>query len=895
MDEGERERRLRELFERAVALPVGEREALIGPLGDEILGERLRALLAQDQRGTASILRRAPGPLLEPLRRIGHYELLRELGHGSMGTVVLARQVEPVERLVALKMVRGTSDSAEMLRRFHTERQALAVMNHPGIARIFDGGTTEDGVPFFVMEYVRGEPITGYCDRRRLPVESRVELFTKVCAAVQHAHHKGVLHRDLKPSNILVTEDAGSPQPKIIDFGVARATAGLAAHDATSGGTIVGTRAYMSPEQADPQGQDVDSRTDVYSLGVVLHELLTGELPLAPDPERDGVLGFQRRLLEEIPPRASERVRTMPAELRHVHANARACTPIHLVHQLHGDLDWILQCALEKDRNRRYPTASEFAADLQRHRRREPVTAAPPSLRYRVATFIRRNRALVAAAAITLVALVAGMASTTMAMFRERDARAAEARTFAQQARQLRRQTAVADFSEFLLLYGDPGTGGTPPSLRQELDRLSPGIAARLGADPVGEAAVRAAVGRAYLATGEPGKAGQQLARAWQLVSAGGTEDAAFACALLFDLSRARRLAGGPGAGCEELATMLDLGGRALAAAPPGMAEALHELAGLLRRPEVDWAAVQARCSGLLGTVAAMTIASEPARLTGRLLAAVGFRLQAEGQPGSQEFVDRLEAVARQGFGADVDFLHVVARFADSQLQLGRTDKARALASEVLDSMRRLGLGEHWVQLWAERIRGLALCLGDEPAAGEAALVALAQRPVLPEANEHARAAARVLAELCERLTAAGRLETFLAASLQRWLATEPSGPPWWPADTDGLPVAATAAARAAVERSTVGAPSPSLQQLLGSLLLREDRPGAAATALAAALAGLPQPPPELQGDLALARRRLGDSAGEAELIAALQPRTGDDPLLAARRHRALQRITASR
>lgn len=476
----------------------------------------------------------------------------------------------------------------------------------------------------------------------------------------------------------------------------------------------------------------------------MLYELLTGELPLPYEPEREGLLAFHRRLLETTPPPASERISALRPETQRNHAAARATTAAALVRQLHGDLDWILQCALEKDRNRRYPTASELAADLNRHRAHHAVIAAPPSWRYQFATFVGRHRRLLAAAAITLVALVAAVIATTLALFAERDARAAEHLVFRQQALQLRRQTAVNDFVEFLLLHGDPGTGQAQPSVREMLDRLTPTIAERLAGEPAGEAAVRAAVGRVYLATGEPAKAEVQLRRAWEMVAPGGTEDAAVACALLFDLSRARRLAGGPTAGCAELATMLDLGSRALAGVQPGLADQLSALGAQLAKTTVDWPAVQTGCEAVLTSVGSLTLAAEPARLTGRLLSAVGLRLQAEGQPGSADFLERLEALVRKSLGSDVDFLQVIARFADSQLQIGRLDKARALATEVTTAMTRLQLDDHWVQWWAERIRGLALCLGEEPAAGETALVNLVHRVGSPPhgANEKVRAAA---------------------------------------------------------------------------------------------------------------------------------------------------------
>jgi hypothetical protein len=299
----------------------------------------------------------------------------------------------------------------------------------------------------------------------------------------------------------------------------------------------------------------------------------------------------------------------------------------------------------------------------------------------------------------------------------------------------------------------------------------------------------------------------------------------------------------------------------------------------------------------LLSALAELTLATEPARLAGQLLGKVGLRLQAEGQPGSEAFIDRLEAVARQSLGEDVDFLHVLAAFADGQLRLGRYDKARGLAAEVLGSLARLGIREHWLLLWAERIRGLALALGAEPAAGEEALIQLARRvdPLPQGASEPARAAAGVLGELCTRLQAANRLDAFLAESLRRWQAGEPTRTPWWPADADGVQAAVLAAARTAVEREIASPASPRLQQVIGALLLREDRTEAAARALESAFSALQPPPPELLADLAIARGRLGDSRGAADLVAALRASPATDPDMQARRDRALVRAGAGR
>ena len=311
---------------------------------------------------------------------------------------------QPVKRQVALKLIKIGMDSRAVLARFDAERQALALMDHPNIARVYDGGTTEAGQPFFVMELVEGVPITDYCDQHRLPVRARLELFVAVCQAVQHAHQKGIIHRDLKPGNVLVTEVDGRPTPKVIDFGVAKATEfNLTDQSLADTGAIVGTPTYMSPEQADPSSMDIDTRTDVYALGVILYELLAGSPPIdARQFKRGAILEMLRMVREVDPPRPSTKVSTADA-LPSI-AASRGIEPAHLKRALQGDLDWIVMKALEKDRTRRYETANGFAADILRHLAYEPVLAAPPSRAYRLRKFVRKHRGAVIAASLVLLA-----------------------------------------------------------------------------------------------------------------------------------------------------------------------------------------------------------------------------------------------------------------------------------------------------------------------------------------------------------------------------------------------------------------------------------------------------------------------------------------------------------
>jgi non-specific serine/threonine protein kinase/serine/threonine-protein kinase len=361
-----------------------------------------------------------PEPAPEDPSQIGGYRILERIGEGGMGVVYRAEQAEPVRRTVALKVIKHGMDTKQVIARFDAERQALALMDHPSIAKVFDAGETEGGRPYFVMEFVSGPPITEHCDRRRLSTDERLDLFARVCEGVQHAHQKGVIHRDLKPSNVLVGMQDGKPVPKIIDFGIAKATAMKLTEKTlfTELGVLIGTPEYMSPEQAEIRPEDVDTRSDVYSLGVLLYELLTGVLPFERRALREaGFDEIRRRIREEEPPKPSTRVSGLGRESTEPARNRRT-DPGRLVLDLRGDLDWIVMKALEKDRERRYGSPSELALDLRRHLADEPVVAGPPSAAYRIRKFARRNRVTVTAAAAVLLALILGIIGTTIGLQR---------------------------------------------------------------------------------------------------------------------------------------------------------------------------------------------------------------------------------------------------------------------------------------------------------------------------------------------------------------------------------------------------------------------------------------------------------------------------------------------
>jgi len=350
---------------------------------------------------------------------LGRYKLLERVGEGGCGVVYVAEQTEPVRRRVALKVIKLGMDTKQVVARFEAERQALAMMDHPNIAKVLDAGTTETGRPFFVMELVRGIRITDYCDQNNLPTKERLDLFIKVCQAIQHAHQKGIIHRDIKPSNILVTLHDGVPVPKVIDFGIAKATEGRLT-DATVYTQLhqfIGTPAYMSPEQAEMSGLDIDTRSDIYSLGVLLYELLAGSPPFDPkELMASGIDAMRRTIREEEPVRPSTRLATLSGKEQTTTAKRRGADVPRLIHQLQGDLDWIVMKALEKDRTHRYESANSFAQDIQRHLHNEPVVACPPSNLYRARKFVRRNKLAVTAASIVTAALVIGLGTAIWAL-----------------------------------------------------------------------------------------------------------------------------------------------------------------------------------------------------------------------------------------------------------------------------------------------------------------------------------------------------------------------------------------------------------------------------------------------------------------------------------------------
>jgi hypothetical protein len=392
----------------------------------------------------------------EPIgSRIGRYKLVEVIGEGGCGMVYLAEQEEPVRRRVALKIIRLGMESRSVIARFEAERQALAMMDHPNIARVFDAGATERGSPYFVMEHVRGVKITAYCEQNRLSVRARLDLFVQICHAIQHAHQKGIVHGDIKPSNIMIALHDGVPMPKVIDFGIARATEATLADEVRSAGAmpLLGTPAYMSPEQVAPGSLDVDTRSDIYSLGVLLHELLVGCTPLDADRLLEaGVAALRRALQENEPEPPSARLAKLPPEALHTLATARSERASRLVALLRGDLDAIVLKALRRDRRQRYETANGLAVDVQRHLSHEPVLARGGGWGYRLQKLVRRNRVVFLAGGAVALALMAGTTVSTWLFLREREARHRAVDAEQQQVR-LRREAELREKVAQAALY----------------------------------------------------------------------------------------------------------------------------------------------------------------------------------------------------------------------------------------------------------------------------------------------------------------------------------------------------------------------------------------------------------------------------------------------------------
>ncbi|MFT5049541.1 MAG: tetratricopeptide (TPR) repeat protein [Chlamydiales bacterium] len=777
MVEESRRHKLQELFSLAVDVPPEEREEFLRRhcAGDGVLEEQLRGLLVEDDRGTETFIHDGAVPKSTLGTRIDRYTLLGELGEGGMGIVYLAEQELPVRRKVALKMIRTGMDSAQVVSRFDVERQALALMNHSAIASIHDGGATATGLPYFIMEYVPGARITKYCDEARLTCEERLRIFCRVCDGVQHAHSKGVIHRDLKPSNILTLSQDGGHQPKIIDFGIARALAGTLGRDPAqrtlAGG--IGTQRYMSPEQADV-AQDVDSRTDIYSLGVVLHELLTGVAPPKDPDERESKPSSRLAGLDDAA----------------LIAGKRSTTVKGLVRELAGDLDAILECAMQPERRLRYSTASEFKADMLRYLAGQPVTVGPDSALYRGRKFVKRNTVPVAIGAVALMALVFAATEASVGRAEAESARELESQLRVTSEHQGERARALLDFMNYVVLASHREQDGEERdvSFSDALDASLPAIERICAGRPELDGFLRFDVGQLYTALGEDEQAHTLFLEAFDTQRRQLLPDDPDLFETLVALVHSTRLLQGLEQTNEAVRRALITADHLIERRAPELSDPFHALVAMALGPKPSAVEAQANLRATFDALRADT--SPPDRedwVVMRSIGEIGLILRnrwdmTESREYFRALADSTLVLRPRG---PAGLLLLEWAQAEAALVPGQEnfDEAFRFADELERGSRSLP-ARHWLRADALRVRGLALAgLGRLAEAERELLRARAVSVSTAEVGQRRRESQRGLFELCDFLQRSGGLEGFLEASFTRWLSSASplsDGSMWW-------------------------------------------------------------------------------------------------------------------
>ncbi len=699
------ENELEELFHLAGLEPVENRRAFLeSRCGDEEVREQVLRLLAQDDAGTITLLREGARPSASGGgERIDRYTLIKRLGEGGMGTVYLAHQEEPVRRDVALKTIRHGAETEAVVARFGAERQALAMMNHPGIAKVFDGGRTPEGLPYFVMEYVPGVGLSEYAARHRLTMEAFLELFRAICDAIQHAHQKGIIHRDLKPGNILIVEREGRGFPKVIDFGIARSLSGsLTGDDELTRGQVMGTYKYMSPEQADPK-KGVDTRADIYALGVMLYEWLAGEPPfLMSELEKRSPDEAWRILLEKDPPTPSTRFGELDEHRSQAIAEHRHTQTGEWRRRLSGDLDWIVMKALAKDRSRRYASASELSADLGRHLADLPVSAGPPTGLYRAHKFIRRHRIAVASTVVVAASLIVGLGVALWSLSRVSEERDHTRRELTEARYQAEKAEAFIDFFDAALSRGGAGAN---LSLQERLERSSARTQDLFVERPEAEAAVRFTLAESYLLLGEDELALNEFRMAYHLQESALDTDPEH-----FDLMRTlmRLVETTRRVGLEEEAdgyvrASLAKSRRILAVIPElelELTTLFEAAAGASQDAGRELEALRTVCAAIPGESSALSKALLRLVVEAVLNGSAGLPAVEILAPVAQSRI-RLGSARSLVLEWQLAQLFLLPRFLDPDRAL-RT--ATELAEKVLQTLDH----DHWLALDAQRLRGLA-------------------------------------------------------------------------------------------------------------------------------------------------------------------------------------------